>query len=72
MFFREPKIDFIELQLSNIITDSGAATSVCQKIGGSSMSKESFCSEWGGYGYDPNMPWELICSMVEDDPSVSH
>lgn len=72
MLFQEPKIDFVEINMSNIITESGAATSVCQKIGGASMNRPSFCSEWAAYNYDPSMPWETICGMVEDDPSTSH
>ena len=72
MIFHEPMIDYIELQLSNIVTESGAATSVCQKIGGASMSRESLCTEWSAYGFDSNMPWETICGMVESDTSTSH
>lgn len=72
MVFQEPKIEFVSLSLQDIASTSGAAASVCQKVGGQAMNKDSFCSEWAEYGYDAEMPWNLICSMVEEDESIEH
>ena len=53
MLFKEPKAEYVEIILEDVITTSpGQSYDVCQKKGISGMDQDKFCLEMGISGMD--------------------
>lgn len=68
MVFREPKVEFVNVTLDNVIATSGLGAEYCKEAGDPAMTLEQFCATMTS-GQSTN--WTEICKTTDWDPSTS-
>ena len=67
MIFQEPKIEFVELNTCDIVTESGPAVEYCRQHGDTSMTVAQVCLTMTG---NVNSTWEAMCAMSPRDSTL--
>lgn len=71
MLMREPKIEYVGINITDVIATSGPSYDVCEKINGSGINRAGFCATM----LVEDMSWEDICTFATnagDTTNMAH